>query len=344
METTNNNSSTPRRRQYLIIDVLRSEAIGANMTQAALLAYLYTRLAMTETPTLIGQEYYYQCDEQFAIDAVPMLPRKRDTVRRLLRDFSEMGVLRLTAIDGHLYFTPSPLLRTWGYDYNPTEDVKFSTAAEKNPNLGKKSEPRKKIRTAENFTATAEKNPRYINNNIENNNLDCLHNQCASEQKKAVLGAVGPTADATPQAAKQPDATPDADSLGPATPQTEPRKKAAARREADAKKSIFRHSDLARRVTARPDGSLDFSAFAEAFPDDLRREADLGYYFTAVLNWSDMNDTKILRTERGWTATVRQFIARDRDRGQLHRPRTATAAPSPQTAEMLRFMEETRLD
>jgi hypothetical protein len=337
------NQPTARRRQYLIVDIVRSGLLGLNMTQSALLAYLYTRLAMTEAPVQLGPDYYYLCDEQPAIDAVPMLPRKRDTVRRLIKEFETLGVLRLTTIGEHLYFTPAPILRSWGYDYNPEEDVTFSALSEKNPNLGKKSEPRKKIRTSENFAENSENFPTptiYKNNNIENNNiLVCSRTQDArAHEREGVVSVKEEAAEAT---ATPTDAT--ADTLAepiPTPTAKEPRKK-AARREADARKSIFRHSDLARLVTATPDGGLDFSSFSEAFPDDLRREADLGYYFRAVLNWSDMNDTRVLRTERGWAATVRQFITRDRDRGQLHRP---AGQVTQATRDMLQFMEDTRLD
>lgn len=66
-------------------------------------------------------------------------------------------------------------------------------------------------------------------------------------------------------------------------------------------------------------------AIKEALPE-LAQEADLEHYREAILNWSDTKDEK--RTERGWLATFRQWIKRDRERGELKTVRTAAPVKS----------------
>ena len=44
---------------------------------------------------------------------------------------------------------------------------------------------------------------------------------------------------------------------------------------------------------------------------------NLSFYRQAIMNWSDQEGVK--RTERGWLATYRTFIARDAEKGILRR-------------------------
>ena len=47
------------------------------------------------------------------------------------------------------------------------------------------------------------------------------------------------------------------------------------------------------------------------------QDIDIVYYYHAVADWSDSSNTK--RTDRGWLATIRNFIRSDMERGKLHK-------------------------
>lgn len=61
----------------------------------------------------------------------------------------------------------------------------------------------------------------------------------------------------------------------------------------------------------------DYSAFEALFKGPEYEDIDLVYYFHAVCDWSSSANKK--RTERGWIATVRNFIRGDMERGKLHK-------------------------
>ena len=78
------------------------------------------------------------------------------------------------------------------------------------------------------------------------------------------------------------------------------------------KKMLFRKSQTAALVTGN-----DFSRFESAFADLAEMGVDLVYYYHAVADWSDSSDTK--RTERGWGATIRNFVRGDMQKGCLRK-------------------------
>jgi len=78
------------------------------------------------------------------------------------------------------------------------------------------------------------------------------------------------------------------------------------------KKMLFRNSAVAALVK---DG--DYSQFERAYADLAEMGVDLVYYYNAVADWSDSSDTK--RTERGWGATIRNFVRGDIQRGCLRK-------------------------
>ena len=78
------------------------------------------------------------------------------------------------------------------------------------------------------------------------------------------------------------------------------------------KKMLFRKSQTAALVSGD-----DFSQFERAFADLAEMGVDLVYYYHAVADWSDSSDTK--RTERGWVATIRNFIRGDMQKGCLRK-------------------------
>lgn len=77
-----------------------------------------------------------------------------------------------------------------------------------------------------------------------------------------------------------------------------------------AKNTLFRNSALAIQGN-------DYQPFLSRFQGGEYDNIDLVYYYHAVSDWSDSKNVK--RTERGWMATIRNFIRSDIERGKVHR-------------------------
>ena len=84
------------------------------------------------------------------------------------------------------------------------------------------------------------------------------------------------------------------------------------------RKTLFRNSEVFALADVE-DG--DYSKFEAQFKGKEYEDIDLVYYFHSVADWSDISNTK--RTERGWLATIRNFIRSDIERGRLHRLTTS---------------------
>lgn len=77
-----------------------------------------------------------------------------------------------------------------------------------------------------------------------------------------------------------------------------------------AKNTLFRNSALAIQGN-------DYQPFLSRFQGGEYDNIDLVYYYHAVADWSDSKNVK--RTEKGWMATIRNFIRSDIERGKVHR-------------------------
>lgn len=69
--------------------------------------------------------------------------------------------------------------------------------------------------------------------------------------------------------------------------------------------TIFRNSTVA-----------DYNVFAKHFPDEKYPGIDILYYYEAVLTWSNMKKG-IVRDEKGWVATARNFMRLDHGKKKL---------------------------
>lgn len=78
------------------------------------------------------------------------------------------------------------------------------------------------------------------------------------------------------------------------------------------KKTNFRESEIGRSVQG-----ADYSAFEAHYQGDEYNDIDLVYYYHCVADWSDVKDVK--RTNRGWIATVRNFIRIDIEKNKVKR-------------------------
>lgn len=82
--------------------------------------------------------------------------------------------------------------------------------------------------------------------------------------------------------------------------------------------TLFRNSEIFKLVTFDTTGNIvDITKLKEKFSTDEFKEIDLVYYFHAVADWSDSSNKK--RTARGWLATIRNFMRKDKELGKLHR-------------------------
>lgn len=66
-----------------------------------------------------------------------------------------------------------------------------------------------------------------------------------------------------------------------------------------------------KQTTFNDSPAADESFFYSKFQGEEYRDIDLAHYYAAVADWSEMN-RKVKRTTRGWIATVRTFIRRDK--------------------------------
>lgn len=66
-----------------------------------------------------------------------------------------------------------------------------------------------------------------------------------------------------------------------------------------------------KQTTFNESMAADESFFYSKFQGEEYRDIDLAHYYAAVADWSEMN-RKVKRTARGWIATVRTFIRRDK--------------------------------
>ena len=102
------------------------------------------------------------------------------------------------------------------------------------------------------------------------------------------------------------------------------KEKSCAKKEKERVKSEVKSEVKSGKVTLFCNSSVyklvkddDYSAFEALFKGPEYEDIDLVYYFHAVCDWSSSANKK--RTERGWIATVRNFIRGDMERGKLHK-------------------------
>ena len=145
------------KKAYLILDLLRCDALGLNPTES-ILASCLSGLIRKKSIQYQDKDYYL-ADYKYVTNYCSIIPDKVDTLRRMYKKFESIGLLSVIKINGHVYFNPSDTLRNWGYVFE--EEKKRS--AEKNP-----SYPEINPEYAEKKTEEAEKKPQLYNN-INNN-------------------------------------------------------------------------------------------------------------------------------------------------------------------------------
>jgi len=93
------------------------------------------------------------------------------------------------------------------------------------------------------------------------------------------------------------------------------------------KKTLFRNSAVSR-----------IEIFKGRFKEDFYQQIDLSYYFNAIQDWSDTKNMK--RTGAGWVATARQWMRRDKEKGELKLINRVNGGEKELTAEQIDFLIE----
>lgn len=151
-----------------------------NATLSLLASYLYSRIAAArDGGKVIDGLVYYPAKYEYAFRHVPALPTKVDTLRRLYKELEQKGLIKLLKIGNIIHFTPSPMLRSWGEEFDENENTLFFRNAEKitetvNAKTGKSNDCCGKnngnvTENAEKINQKPIKNPHTHINIIENN-------------------------------------------------------------------------------------------------------------------------------------------------------------------------------
>lgn len=84
----------------------------------------------------------------------------------------------------------------------------------------------------------------------------------------------------------------------------------------DERKTLFRNSELCANVDFSK-ASPDFTCIEKEkeFESEEFQSIDIAYYAHAVCNWNDKKE--LLRTRRGWVATIKDFMRTDSEAKKL---------------------------
>ena len=152
------------------IDQAKSIEWGLSLSEAAMFSFVYALPSWAEQIHVNGQTWYFGSRNK-AIDEMPLITDKPDTVYRLYKTLQAKGLIEWQKFGDKDCLRLTAIGKTW----NKVEK------ADENPSLGKKSEqPRKKIRV------NTEKNPTYKNtiDNSTNNKIISITNVIDRESEK----------------------------------------------------------------------------------------------------------------------------------------------------------------
>lgn len=151
----------------ITIDNISSFKKGLNIQEAYLYAWLYSLPSWAENVVIDGKPYYFASRTK-AIEELPLLTDKADTMYRYYKSLEAKGLIVLTKIQNKDFIGLTDFAKQWNNSENfptvgnePENARKKIRESEKNPNkLGKFSEK------------DSEKNPTYNNTSINKNTID----------------------------------------------------------------------------------------------------------------------------------------------------------------------------
>ena len=143
------------------IDQVKSLEWGLTLSEAALFSFVYALPSWAEQMHIGGQTWYFGSRNK-AVQEVPIITDKADTIYRLYKSLQAKGLIEWQKFGEKDVIRLTDKAKEW----NTVTDQAASHKTDEKTTLGKKSElPRKKIR------ATSENFPTY-KNTIDNNTND----------------------------------------------------------------------------------------------------------------------------------------------------------------------------
>src|SRR6056297_3379243 len=135
-------------RYNTLINNVKAHEWGLDIKLAYLFAWMYELPSWADKSTIEGKDYYFASKNK-AIDELPLLTDKRDTMYRYYKQLESLNLIEIKKIDSKDYICLTSKAKEWNEYKSETSD--------KNPNkLGNKSEN------------PSDKNPTY-NNTISYN-------------------------------------------------------------------------------------------------------------------------------------------------------------------------------
>jgi len=136
-----------------LIDNKKSKDWGLNLPQAYLFSWLYSLPSWADN-IIIKDQIFYFASKNKAIEELPMLTQKRDTIYRHYKQLEKLGLINLKKVDGKDYINLTEKSKQWNNYKN--------NISETNPKLGNKSENNSEINPTNNIT--------IYNNNVHSTN------------------------------------------------------------------------------------------------------------------------------------------------------------------------------
>lgn len=148
-------------RYNIIINQVKAKEWGLNLQQASVFSFFYELPSWAES-IIEDDKIYYFASKNKAVEELPILTEKKDTMYRIYKQIEEKGLISVIKKDGKDYILVTDKGKSWN---------EFKYNSEKNPNkLGKKSEN------------NSEKNPTYNITSINNINTDINNSLVGSSQ------------------------------------------------------------------------------------------------------------------------------------------------------------------
>lgn len=138
------------------INNVKSKEWKLNIQQAYLFAWFY-ELPSWADKVVIGNDIYYFASKNKAVEELPILTSKKDTMYRYYKQLEVLGLILIKKIDGKDYIAITEKGKLWNYSKSDTSEINPST-------LGNKSESNSEINPTNNNIIS--------NPNIKENNTD----------------------------------------------------------------------------------------------------------------------------------------------------------------------------
>jgi hypothetical protein len=187
-------------RYTTVINNVKSKDWGLNLPQAYLFAWLYEVPSWAESISVEGVTYYFASKNK-AVEELPMLTSKRDTMTKHYAALVRAGLIQLIKVSGKDYIALTELAKQWNYRGlesmhpevgNISEGRKYIRGAEINPSdLGNKSEPSAEIyptyKRISNYKGISDKGIPSLEEFLDYGRVKCLAAGIDYEAKRSAM-------------------------------------------------------------------------------------------------------------------------------------------------------------